>query len=99
MNGTEVGVSGNGRVAPSKAQEGGPSVATGPQKLFNHPVLPELLHRTWKAASVGTDGGAVWPWGLRGWGACLHRGPGLFLVAQSNPQSPHVSLVEKSRER
>lgn len=55
MNGTEVGESGNGRVAPSKAQEGGPSVATGLQKLFSHPVLPELLHRTWKSASVGMD--------------------------------------------
>lgn len=54
------------RVAPSKAQEGGQSVATGPQKLFSHPVLPELLHGTWKAASVGNGRGAVWPWGLRG---------------------------------
>lgn len=53
--------------------EGGPqqgpgrrqSVATGSQKLFSHPVLPELLHRTWKAASTGSGRGAVWA------GVCL----------------------------
>lgn len=72
-------------MAPSKAQEGGRAVATGSCETFSHPVLPELLRRTWKAASTGSRRRSCRGWGLPGWGVCLHRGPGLFLVAQSNP--------------